>query len=457
MGAEDLGLVVIVGGGIAAVRAAERLAERGFTGRVDIVAAEPGPPYRRPLLTSVASGRLDASQLQLSPRLPARTRWRGGRRATGLDPDARRVFLDDGRALPYDGLIIATGAVPRTLPGARRANDRVHTLRTLDDAHRLARGLRDARRLLIVGGGTIGCEAAAALRNRGLPTTLVELGPALLGDVVGPRMGEAFTVWHRRHRVDVRCSVGVATWDQHRAGVRAELTDGAVVEADVALVAVGAWPDVGWLADSGFDLGDGVLCGPTTHVVGAEDVVAAGDCARWPNLRFDESPRRVGHSANATAMGRHAADALLDGVEATAPFTPIPWGFTEQFGACTQLVGRPSAGVSFVDVEGRPSVMRGAVAAFDGRGRFVGGTIAGARPAARWVHDAVAASCPAPPSMPRVSWDPEPHLRPRPSAARVDDRVQQAHRVEQMPAWPGPPRRAEDRSAGGEQPRGALH
>ncbi|MFA9271684.1 MAG: hypothetical protein ACEQSX_13180, partial [Baekduiaceae bacterium] len=82
---------------------------------------------------------------------------------------------------------------------------------------------------------------------------------------------------------------------------------------------------------------------------------------------------------------------------------------------------------------------------------------AGARPAARWVHDAVAASCPAPPSMPRVSWDPEPHLRPRPSAARVDDRVQQAHRVEQMPAWPGPPRRADDRSAGGEQPRGALH
>ena len=224
-------------------------------------------------------------------------------------------------------------------------------------------------------------------------------------------MGEAFTAWHRRHRVDVRCGVGVAAWEQGRACVGAQLTDGAVVEAYVALVAVGAWPDVGWLGGTGLDLGDGVLCGPTTHVVGAEGIVAAGDFARWPNLRFDETPRRVGHSANAVAMGHHAADALPRRRSCRPlPFTPIPWGFTEQFGACTQLVGRPAAGVSFVDVEGRPSVMRGAVAAFDARGRFVGGTIAGARPAARWVHDAVNASCPAPAAAPRVAWDPRPHL-----------------------------------------------
>lgn len=424
MGSETLGVVVIVGGGIAAVRAAERLAERGFAGRVEIVAAEPGTPYRRPLLTSIASSRLRDDQIALRAPMPAQVRWHAGRRAVGLDPDARRVVLDDGRQLAYDGLILATGAVPRTLPGARRMDDRVFTLRTLGDAHRLRGALRDARRLLIVGGGPIGCEAAAALRNRGLPTTIVELAPTLLCDTVGPRMGEAFSAWHRRHRVDVRCGVSVSSWESGGAVVRAELTDGAVVDADVALVAVGAWPDVGWLEDvPGVDLGDGILCGPTTHVVGLESVVAAGDCARWPNLRFDEIPRRVGHSANAVAMGRHAADALLDGLGATAPFTPIPWGFTEQFGACTQLVGRPGAGVSFVDVEGRPSVMRGAVAAFDARGRFVGGTIAGARPAARWVHDAVAASCPAPPAVPAPAWDPEPHRRPRTSAARVDDPV----------------------------------
>lgn len=447
MGSGDLGVVVIVGGGIAAVRAAERLAERGFSGRVDVVAAEPGPPYRRPLLTSVASSRLRASQLTMSVRLPGRLRWHAGRRAEGIDAASRRVFLDDGTDLAYDGLVLATGAVPRTLPGARRADDRVHTLRTLADAHRLAGALRDARRLLIVGGGLIGCEAAAALRNRGLPTTVVELGPVLLGDAVGPRMGEAFTAWHRRHRVDVRCGVGVDVWEQHAAGVRAQLTDGAIVEADVALVAVGGWAEVGWLDGAGLDLGDGVLCGPTTHVVGATDVVAAGDCARWPNLRFDETPRRVGHSANAAAMGRHAADALLDGPEATAPYTPIPWSFTEQFGACTQLVGRPGAGVAFVDVEGRPSVMRGAVAAFDARGRFVGGTIAGARPGARWVHDAVAASCP-PPDALAPAWDPAPHRRPRPSAARVDDRVQAARRADPAASWAGPPRRAGDPAAG---------
>lgn len=433
MGADRFGRIVIVGGGIAAVRAAERLAERGFAGRVEIVAEEPGPPYRRPLLTSVASGRLRDEQLLLAPRLPQRTRWHAGRRAIGLDLAARRLALDDGRSLAYDGLVLATGAVPRTLPGARRGGDRVHALRTLADAHRLASDLRGAQRLLIVGGGPIGCEAAAALRNRGLPTTLVELGPVLLGDAVGSRMGEAFTAWHRRHRVDVRCGVGVATWAHGRAGVRAELTDGAAVEADLALVAVGAWPDVGWLDGTGLDVGDGVLCGPTTHVAGAEDVVAAGDCARWPNLRFDETPRRVGHAANATEMARHAADALLDGVGATPPFVPIPWGFTEQFGACTQLVGRPGAGVRFVDVEGRPSVMRGAVAAFDARGRFVGATVAGARPGARWVHDAVAASCPAPSALPRVAWDPEPHRSPRSSAAAVDDRVQAARRVTDRP------------------------
>lgn len=442
-----LGVIVIVGGGIAAVRAAERLAERGFAGRVEVVAAELYPPYRRPLLTSVASSRLRPSQLTLSLRLPERLRWHAGRRATGLDLASRRVLLDDGAQLAFDGLILATGAVPRTLPGARRADDRVHTLRTLDDARRVADALRDARRLLIVGGGLIGCEAAAALRNRGLPTTIVEPGPVLLGDAVGPRMGEAFTAWHRRHRVDVRCGVSVEAWEQRAADVRAQLTDGAVVEADVALVAVGAWADVGWLEGSGLDLGDGVLCGPTTHVVGADDVVAAGDCARWPNLRFDATPRRVGQSANAVAMGRHAADALLDGREATAAFTPIPWSFTEQFGACTQLVGRPAAGVAFVDVEGRPSVMRGAVAAFDARGRFVGGTIAGARPAARWVHDAVAASCPAP-TAPAPAWEADAHRRPRPSAARVDDRVHAAWRAADAAAGAGPGRRVGDAPAG---------
>lgn len=406
MSARRLRLIVIVGGGVAGLRAAERLVERGYDGRIEIVAAERHAPYRRPGLTEgVLTGHASPAALRLRARLEGRVRWHHGVSAVGLDARARRVLLDDGRYGPYEGLIVATGMTPRLLPGARRATDRVQTLRTVDDALRLRATARRVRSVLVVGGGLVGAEAAASLRAGGTAVTVVDIAPTLLHDAVGPRVGVALTQLHRRRGVRVETDAAVQAWDHAPGEIRAILRDGREIGADAALVAIGAQPDVEWLRDSGADVIDGVLCGPTTHVVGLDDVVACGDCARWPNLRFDAVPRRVEQWATAVAMGRHAADALLDGRDHARPFAPVPWGWTEQWGVRIHLLGRPLAG-SLGAVDGDPDRLRGALATQDGDGRFVGAVVAERPAVSVALHRAIGAACPKPDLTDAAAWRP---------------------------------------------------
>lgn len=419
MTGERLRLIVIIGGGVAGLRAAERLVERGYRGRIEIVAGERHAPYRRPGLTEgLLAGRVSPAALRLRARLEGRTRWHQGVRAVGLDRARRRVLLSDGRWGPYEGLIIATGMTPRTLPGARRATDRMLTLRTVDDALRLRDAARRARSVLIVGGGLVGTEAAAVLRAAGTRVTVVDAADTLLRDAVGDRLGAALTALHRRRGVRVETGVGVRGWEHGPRAVRALLADGRTLDADLALVAVGSWPDVGWLEDTGLDVSDGVLCGPTTHVVGADDIVACGDCARWPNLRFDAVPRRVEQWATAIAMARHAADALLDGPDAARPFTPVPWGWTEQWGVRVHLLGRAVAGAP-ITLDGEPDRLRGAIGAKDPDGRLVGAVVAERPALSVRLHRAIGAACPRPTGA--TTWSP-PQAAPRARDARVDDR-----------------------------------
>lgn len=417
MTAQRLRLIVIVGGGVAGLRAAERLVERGYTGRIEVVAGESHAPYRRPGLTEgLLAGRAAPSSLRLRARLEGRTRWHHGVRAIGLDQARRRILLSDGTWGPYEGLIVATGMTARTLPGARRATDRTMTLRTVDDAMRLRDASRRARSVLIVGGGLVGTEAAAVLRAAGTRVTVVDLGTTLLGDAVGPRLGAAITALHRRRGVRVETGVAVRAWEHGANGVRAVLADGRTLDADAALVATGAWPDVGWLEGSGLDIGDGVLCGPTTHVVGAEDIVACGDCARWPNLRFDDVPQRVEQWATTIAMARHAADALLDGPGAARAFTPVPWGWTDQWGVRVHLLGRPLGGHA-ITLDGEPDRLRGAVGARDASGRLVGAVVAERPALSVQLHRSIATACERPAA---ATWQP-PAPTPRAHDAREDD------------------------------------
>lgn len=258
----------------------------------------------------------------------------------GLDPAARTLSLDDGRSLDWDGLVIATGATARTLPGAD-GGERMAVLRTLDDARRIRAHLESgARHVTVVGAGFIGCEVAASCRARGLEVTLVEPLAQPLARVLGERVGAVIADLHRRNGVDLRTSTGVERVDSGGDRPIVVLDDGERIATDLVVVGIGVRPETGWLEGSGLPVDDGVLCDETTLV--APGIVAAGDVARWPNPRFGEL-MRVEHWEHALDMGAHAARRLLADLagEPGRPYAPVPWFWSDQYDRKLQLAGRP--------------------------------------------------------------------------------------------------------------------
>ncbi|HMS89988.1 MAG TPA: FAD-dependent oxidoreductase [Acidimicrobiales bacterium] len=335
--------VVVVGASLAGIRAAETLRAEGFSGDLVVVGDEPHPPYDRPPLSKevlTAAVAPDVRLRAVTSGLDASLEL--GVAAVGLDLGERRVTLADGRALPFDGLVVASGCSPRALPGTDGLR-RVRTLRTLDDA----RSVRDllhsgARRVLVVGAGFIGAEVAASCRFLGVEVTLVEPLSQPLLRVLGARVGAVVADLHREHGVDVRLGVGVASvaerhGDRPDGSVRVELSDGSTLEVDLVVVGIGVVPRTGWLEGSGLTVDDGVVCDATT--LAAPGVVAAGDVARWPNHLFDEA-MRVEHWEHALDMGAHAARRLLEGDGPGTPYTPVPWFWSDQYDRKIQLAGR---------------------------------------------------------------------------------------------------------------------
>ncbi len=333
--------ITIVGASLAGIRAAATLRRDGFDGSIVLVGDEPHKPYDRPPLSKqFLSGAWDESRVTLmaDDALDALALdLRLGVRAVSFDLPSRRLTLDDGTSSTVDGLLIATGATPRTLPGTEgRAG--VFTLRTLDDA----RVLRDAfderpRRVVVIGAGFIGAEVAATARGRGLDVTLVEALPVPLGRVLGTEMGQVMADVHREHGVDLRLGVGFDGIDGSERVERVRLSDGEVIDADVVVVGVGVVPNTGWLEGSGLTIDNGVVCDATT--LAAPGVTAAGDVARWYNPRFDETAR-VEHWDHAIEMAAHAARRLLVDDAAAAPFEPVPFFWSDQYDRKIQLAGR---------------------------------------------------------------------------------------------------------------------
>jgi NADPH-dependent 2,4-dienoyl-CoA reductase/sulfur reductase-like enzyme len=335
--------IAIIGGGLAALRAAERLRELAFTGTITMIGEESGPAYNRPPLSKqVLEHKMHTDKLGFATSVELDLDARYGVRATRLDPTTRQIELSDGSSVAYDGAIIATGVRTRKLGDGPLMDDRVLTLRTLPDAIALDRLMKRARRLLIVGGGFIGCEVASTARKRAVKVTIVDRAPYLLGRVVGPALGGLITTMHAEAGVDLRLGRAITKWNTSGRKVSALLDDGAQIDADAVLVAIGTIPNVDWLDDLGLDLSDGVLCDETSHVVGLDDVVAAGDVARWPNKRFGGPARRVEHWINAVEHGQAAAENLLLGREWAKPFAPIPRFWSEQHGVRIQAVGMPA-------------------------------------------------------------------------------------------------------------------
>ncbi len=338
--------VVVVGASLAGLRAAETLRTEGYDGRLTLVGAEDHLPYDRPPLSKkLLAGEWEPDRIAL--RKPEEFGdlslvLRLGVRAERLDLEASAVHLSDGGALAYGGLVIATGATPRRLPGQPNL-DGIFELRSLDDALALRAALdRSPGRVAVIGAGFIGAEVAATARGRGLEVTLIEALPVPLERGLGPELGRAIAAVHDDHGVDLRLGVGVASFDGGDHVERLRLSDGTTVDADVVVVGVGVTPAVDWLADSGLELRDGVVC-DATLAAGPPGVYAAGDLVRWPNELFGEE-MRVEHWTNAAEQGAEAARNLL----ATSaggtgqPYAPVPFFWSDQYDARIQFVGRAS-------------------------------------------------------------------------------------------------------------------
>ena len=328
--------VLIVGASAAGLTAAEALRRRGYDGGLTLIGAEPHPPYDRPPLSKqVLSGDWSPEKVLLRSEqhlgaLDADLRL--GRPAVGLDPAARQVRLAGGGSIDYDALLITTGAMPRRLRGADLAG--VHVLRTVDDALALRAGLMAGPRVVVVGAGFLGAEVAAVARGMGLDVTVVEQLPVPVYRQLGARIGALIGEVHRDHGVVLRCGVGVSRF-LAAAGrvVGVELSDGAVLDADLVLVAVGATPAAGWLAGSGLTLGNGVECDDRCQA--GPGIWAAGDVASWPNPLFG-TRMRVEHRMNATEQAIAAAGNILGDDK---PFAPALYFWSDQYDTRIQAYG----------------------------------------------------------------------------------------------------------------------
>ncbi|GAB2459344.1 NAD(P)/FAD-dependent oxidoreductase [Jatrophihabitans fulvus] len=360
--------IVVVGGSVAGVNAVEGLRARAFDGDVTLVSSEPELPYDKPPLSKAALREgPDLAALELRPKSwydEQGVRLRLGLRAAALDMAHRRIVLEGGDVIGYDGLVIATGCAPRVVPALEGAP--VHVLRTIGDAAALHAELVAGRHLVVLGAGFIGLEVAASARALGLDVTVVELAPVPLKRVLGDESGRWFVDLHAERGVDLRCGTSVTHLATTARGTRLTLSDGSVLDADLVVAGVGVTPAVGWLAGSGIDTADGVLCDAFLRT-SAPDVVAAGDVVRWPNELFGES-MRVEQWLNAVDQGRHAAATLLGERE---PFRPVPYFWSDQFDAMVRFVGRADAADTTrvqrvsdratVALYGRGGVLRGAL------------------------------------------------------------------------------------------------
>lgn len=329
--------IVIVGAGLAGLRAAQELRERGFDGELSIVGDELHLPYNRPPLSKqVLAGDMEPYECEFG-RDDVDVSWILGRPAAGLDADRRVVRLADGAELPYDGLVVATGRRAREWPDLPPM-DGFHVLRGLDDAIRLREAVTSRPRVVIIGAGFIGCEVAATLRKRGLEeVTLVDVASHPM-PVLGPVIGERAARLHTDQGVGLYCGTKVERFEGGDRVEAVHLTNGTRLPADLVLVALGSVANAEWLRDSDLELRDGnVLCDERCFAVGHEDVVAAGDVATWPHPRAD-GPIRVEHWTNAAEMGRRAAANLLDPATAQ-PYVPVPTFWSDQYDAKIKAVG----------------------------------------------------------------------------------------------------------------------
>jgi len=374
------GRIVIVGGSLAGMAAAAVMRLEGFTGSLTIIGDEPYQPYDRPPLSKQVLGdSIPPAHTGLPGADELNAQWLLGVPATGLDLTGRQVLLADGGAVEFDRLLIATGTRARPWPNdAEAALDGVVVVRTRDDAADVLRRLAGRpRRVLVIGAGFTGSEVASACRGRDLSVTVAERGPAPLVGALGEVIGGVAAGLHRDHGVDLRCGITVSSLegDGDNRVRRAYFSDGTVIDADVAVVALGAVRNTEWLHGSGLAVGAwGVACDAGCRAFDVNGVImdnifVAGDVSRFPHPLYDYQFLALEHWGNAVTQAEAAGHNMVSGPADRWPHLGTPVFWSAQFGTNIKSLGVPTYADEVMIVQGSLPERR-FVAAYGYRGRM---------------------------------------------------------------------------------------
>ncbi|WP_109472898.1 NAD(P)/FAD-dependent oxidoreductase [Ornithinimicrobium cavernae] len=335
--------VVVIGAGLAGAHVVEALRERAYAGPLTLVGDEQDRPYERPPLSKgYLQGAAEIEEAYVHPEgwyAEHDVSTRFGDAAVAVDREAHVVELADGERLPYRTLVLATGATPRRLsvPGSDLGG--VLTLRRIADSDALKEAIGSHRRMVIVGGGWIGLEVAAAARAGGCEVTVLEMAELPLLQVLGPRVAEYFAQLHRDQGVRLRTGVGVEEITGTDGRVTGVVVDGETIPADVVVVGVGAAPNTDLARAAGLSVGSGVLVDEHLRSVDDPDVLAVGDVAEARHVPTGE-PLRVEHWDNAIRQGKLAAASITGGPEV---YDWAPYFYTDQYDLGMEYVGHGGA------------------------------------------------------------------------------------------------------------------
>ncbi len=328
---------VIVGAGECGARAAFALRDKGFEGTITLIGAETHLPYERPPLSK------DALVAGAGPKLvaeaeryeAARIDIVSGSTVTAIDRAAKRVELSDGRVLPYDRLLLATGARPRALPGSPYANGRIRALRSHDDAVAIRSHLDQGSHIAILGGGFIGLELAASARTLGATVTLVEGLPRVLSRGVPAEIAGLIAERHAAEGFEILCGAKIAGIEETPGEVRLTLEDRRVVSASLLIVGIGAVPNTELAEAAGLAVENGIAVN-TRLRTSDPDIFAAGDCTSYPLALYGERRVRLESWRNAQEQGLLAAANMLGAEE---PISAVPWFWSDQYDLTLQIAG----------------------------------------------------------------------------------------------------------------------
>ncbi|MDN2564605.1 FAD-dependent oxidoreductase [Aquibium sp. A9E412] len=328
--------IAIAGAGQAGAALAAKLRGLGFDGRIRLFGAEPVAPYQRPPLSKkYLMGEMGVDRLLLRPERfysENRIELALGRPVTAIDRDAKTVRAGD-EVVAYDHLVLATGASPRRLPAAIGGDlPEVHTVRNLADIDRMAPAFRPGRRLLVVGGGYIGLEAAAVAAGLGLTVSLLEAAPRILQRVAAPETSDFFRALHRDNGIAILEHTGLERLEPAHPGLTARLSDRRVIEADFAIIGIGVAANDALAVAAGLETGGGIrvdAMGRTSDPA----IWAAGDCACLP---FRGAMIRLESVQNAVDQAEAVAANIMG---ADVPYDPKPWFWSDQFDVKLQIAG----------------------------------------------------------------------------------------------------------------------